>query len=402
VYRVTLLPVIRDMFNNTMHDPVDLVFSTGAPFVNSAVAGMVWDRITGSPMKDMEVMASPERDSTEEYVARSDTGGIYVFRYVPPGHYRVTAFDDLNRNGRVDPSETRGTQTLVLTGPDTVLPLDVAALRPDTTPAHVKSAEALDSLTVAVSMDHYMAPAEPDSQIRVSLSRDTGSAPAVRRLFNEFEYGQWVAQYRDSVDRVDSIAAAAAARAGAGKAPPDTAARDTSRTPPDTGRVRADTTPRAGTKAAPKRYLPPLLPGGTTPSPGGGRRPGAGGGGAQGGLGPDGRPLPKQRIVLVLDSALVPGVAYKVRVDGVVTVNGVPMKGPDTTRVTLRKDTTKAAKDTAGVKGDTARAKGDTSLVRGPPAIPVMSRRRAHGHARIPDWGVPGFAALPAKRNGGR
>jgi hypothetical protein len=390
VYRVTLLPVIRDLFNNRMYDPFELIFSTGAPFVNSAVAGMVWDRITGQPMEDMEVTAVPRSDTALTYVARSDSSGIYVFRYLPAGSYRLTAFDDRNRNGKLDSTETRGLASLTLTGPDTVLPVDVAALRPDTAPARVKGALALDSVTVLVSMDHYVDPEEPDSDITASLSNDSGPAPRVARLYKEYGYNRWVVQFRDSVTRADSIAAAAAKAAAEKSAAADTSARDTTGAKPGPAAARPDTT----TPVA-KRHLPPLLPAGTSGS--GPTSPSFGRGttGRESGLGPDGKPLPKQRIVLILDSALVPGVAYKVRVQGVTTVNGVPMDGGDTTRVMLRppKDTTSAVKDTSKVRGDTATARDGT----GPPDRARSPRREGRGTPRV---GAPG--ALPAKRGGGR
>jgi hypothetical protein len=49
VYRVLLLPGIRDLFNNERRSPVDLVFSTGPAIVNTAFGGLVSDRITGRP-----------------------------------------------------------------------------------------------------------------------------------------------------------------------------------------------------------------------------------------------------------------------------------------------------------------------------------------------------------------
>lgn len=420
VYRVTLLPVIRDMFNNRMHDPFDLIFSTGAPFVKSAVAGMVWDRITGKPMKDMLVMAEPEADTTVKYVARSDTGGIYIFRYLPPAHYRLVAFEDRNRNHEVDPTEARGLQEVTLAGPDTVLPLDVAALRPDTAPARVRGAVALDSLTVMVNLDHYVDPDEPDSAIHATLRSDSVAAPAapgVRRVYKEYDYTRWVDAYRDSVTLADSIARAKEAREAAtrkGAAPADTTVQDTAtartaaaralpaqalpaKGAPDSA-AAGDTVPAAGPAEAarPKPYMPPLLPGG------GGAPPRGAAGGKDPGLGPDGRPLPKQRIVLLLDSALVPGMPYTVEVHGVTTVNGIAMEGGDTARVVLRasKDTTttgvgvdsaKAKSDSAKVKGDSAKAtkvKPDTSAVGTPPdtsssVIPYLT-----------------FAALPGRGGG--
>src|SRR5690606_10245632 len=47
VYRVILLPGVRDLFNNERRAPAELVFSTGPAITETALAGLVVDRITG-------------------------------------------------------------------------------------------------------------------------------------------------------------------------------------------------------------------------------------------------------------------------------------------------------------------------------------------------------------------
>jgi len=421
VYRVTVLPVFKDMFNNQMRDPFEVVFSTGAPFVNSAIAGMVWDRITGKPMRDMEVRAVSDADSAS-YFARADTAGIYAFRYLPPARYRLTAFEDRNQNYEVDRTEPRGERAVLLTGPDTILPLDISALQPDTAHARVRAADVLDSLTVVVSLDHFIDPDEPPSQMSASLSRDSGSAPHVVRMYQEQAYSAWVEQVRDSVTRMDSIAAAERAKEEAARrtpqpgagATPDTSARETVGVAPrhspattarDTGAMGDTTAPVVAARDTAARdtalhivpaadttrkepYLPPRLQG-SGPAVGG-RNQGQGGGGREQGLGPDGKPLPKQRIVLVLDSALATNVDYLVKVQGITTVNGVPLGGGEAhfTRQPP-KDTTKAAQDTAVAT--------DTSEVRDTSQVPDTSRAMVRVGRRSGVLPYP-FVALPETR----
>ena len=104
VYRVTLLPVVSDLFGNQMRDPFELVFSTGGELVPSAVAGIAWDRVSGRGVDGLRVRAMDTRDSTV-YLARTDTAGVYAFRYLPPGPYHIVAHQDQNRNGQVDPGD---------------------------------------------------------------------------------------------------------------------------------------------------------------------------------------------------------------------------------------------------------------------------------------------------------
>ena len=63
VYRVTVLPVIRDLFGNTMRRPFEFVFSTGGAFNQNAVVGQVLDRVTGRASRDALVLAVLPGDS---------------------------------------------------------------------------------------------------------------------------------------------------------------------------------------------------------------------------------------------------------------------------------------------------------------------------------------------------
>jgi Bacterial Ig-like domain len=376
VYRVTLLPVFRDMFNNQMRDPFDLVFSTGAPFVDNAVVGLVWDGITGQPMRDMSVMAVSEKDSTA-YFAQSDTGGIYAFRYLPWASYRLVAFDDRNQNHLVDPTEPRGEKTFEFrpgadNKADTLLPFNVGALQPDTAHARVKTADALDSVTVVVTFDHYLTPSERSTGINVSLVRDSGgAAPKAVRIFKERAYTAWVDQIWDSVARLDSLdAAAEKARAAANAA-------DTARRPPPAGdTLPRDTSSAGAPSATSRRPRPPRLQGAPTAPAAAPRGPM---GPDRSGLDPNGDPLPAQRIVILLGTALAPNVSYTVRVAGVATVNEIPLGGgeahvvwkpptKDTTRTGARPDT--AAVPDTGVVRDTVTAGAGGTHERGMGALP--------------------------------
>lgn len=369
VYRVTLLPVIKDLFNNAMMDPVELVFSTGAPITASAIAGEAWDRVTGQGMEDVLVTAT-SADSTT-YLARTDTGGIYALRYLLPGTYRLTAFEDRNRNDRPDASEPQGTRVDSLSGPDTLF-TDIPLLQPDTTPAQLTSASVLDSVTVALLFDDYLDPGSPSSQIAARIQRDDEPARAAGRVFQEFEYAAYVQQAREAIARRDSLRAAEAERARDTMTVADTAVRkdttDTTGAAADSAAARSDTTPPRPRIAQPRRPEgPPELP----PAPGATRTRGTRGGTPT--VGPDGEPLPGRRLVILLPGPLVPDTTYKVTVQGVVNVNGLPDGGGEVDVVR------EAPPDTAAV-GDTASA-ADTVPVADtvPPdtaLVPFLSRRQ--------------------------
>jgi hypothetical protein len=52
IYRVVLLPGVRDLFGNIRQEPAEIVFSTGPPIPSTAIAGIVMDRITGRPAQN--------------------------------------------------------------------------------------------------------------------------------------------------------------------------------------------------------------------------------------------------------------------------------------------------------------------------------------------------------------
>jgi hypothetical protein len=188
VYRVTLLPVVTDLFGNTMRDPFDLVFSTGGPIVETAMAGQALDRITGRPMPDLTVQllpVAPQAD-TVRHVSRTDEAGLFFFRYAPLGAYNLVAFQDRNRNGARDPREPFG-QRGVLVSADTLL-ADLTVLEPDTSAATVVRAEAIDSTTLRIVFSDYLDP-ESVGQTAVTLAAPEGRiAPRVTSVLHPQEH----------------------------------------------------------------------------------------------------------------------------------------------------------------------------------------------------------------------
>lgn len=388
VYRVTLLPVVSDLFNNQLRAPFDLVFSTGAPLVASAVAGIAWDRTNGRGMDDLTVQAVSADSAV--YESQTDSGGIYVFRYLPPGRYAITAFQDQNRNGERDRMEASGTRSLLLNGADTVTTgMSIPVLQQDTTPARITGVQPLDSVTVLLEFDDYLDPS-PSSQPAVSITLqepeegDTLPAPRpsrvprVTRVFQAREYTAWREELQDSFATLDSLEAAQRARearARREREAADTARQqDTTRAPgapvvPDSSVVAPGDTSRAPAQEEarpPARRLPPPLPGGAAPAAGARR-----GGVSQPGSGtpttpttPDGSPLPDRQMVVRLDTALVPNIGYRVQVQGVTNLNGVPLGGGEAALVLVPPppDTASAAEDSTAVP-DTAAVAGDSTAV---------------------------------------
>ena len=277
IYRVTVLPVFADLFRNQMSEPFELAFSTGPELIENALAGQVLDRITGRPVRDANLAllpGSPVAD-TVPHVARSDADGLFYFRYVPDGPYRLVAFQDRNRDFALDPTEPQGDKEVQINAGDTLI-TDVMVLDPDTTPARLVAVQVADSSLLRLSFDDYLA--ADDAGAAVSLEALEGrSAPSVIRLLQP---AGWAAMLDSLASTADSAATEPAQEGGA--------------PPPD-----------------------------STPSPAAQERAGL----------PGGLPLPSRELMAPLDRPLAPEEPYQVTVTGVMNINGVASGGGQDTIV---------------------------------------------------------------------
>ena len=371
VYRVTLQAVVSDLFGNRMTDPFELVFTTGdAEPVPTTLAGEVWDRVTGRPVSDARVLAVADDGVVHQAVA--DRDGIFALRYLPGGEFRITAFEDQDRDGEVDSTEVQGRTSVDLAVGDTLL-TDVSLLTPDTSEARVTAADVLTAASVVVTFDDFLDPEADASGFDVSLtvsdSVATGfSAPEVERVLQEAEYASWVETVTDSLARLDSIRSAEAARESAARAAADSveaAAVDTSAQAMDSAArppVTPDTIPGAPAPPDTVRIEPPSQPAqdASRPRPPPTLDPLEG---VSAGPTPDGRRiLPGRRIVVFLSDTLPFDVVHEVVVDGVANVVGLPGGGGAAEVVRERPPPPDSVADSATVS-DSADAVGDSAAV---------------------------------------
>ncbi len=398
VYRITLLPVVSDLFSNRMRDPFELVFSTGPTPVATTIAGVVWDRVGGGGAADYEVLAQGtaldmEGVDTTEHVARTDTGGVYAFRFIPAGRYTLTAYEDRNRNSVVDVTEVQGTARQLVSAGDTLY-ANIAVLQPDTTQAIVTSAEPLDSVTLLIEFDDYLDPDLPLLGAGVALTRlDDSTTLGATRIFHEHEYLAFARAVADSLAVLDSIETAAlvverAAQAAADSAAEAAGAADTSSVPfaqdtavstppqagrgagrgavPERGRRGEGQPPQVDAESQPVEREVQVQPARQTAPPGLDGRPVArtqsatAGRNESGPSGPGGERLPSQSIVAVLSQPLERNVAYQLRVTVIRNISGIPLGGGEAAIVLE----SLASRDSATV-GDTATAAVDSTVVSG-------------------------------------
>lgn len=283
VYRVTVLPVLRDLFNNVIPEPIELVFSTGAPIAETAVAGVIEDRLTGDAVASAWVEAT-HVEHGHTYVAMTDTAGFFALRHLPVGGYDILAWLDMNRNRVADFAEPQGEASVALAEGDTVV-VEMRLLPGDTTPARLLRAESLDSLTIELNFDDYFEPGPVE-----------GTA-AIYSLPDSTFVGHGTLLHGTALDSL-RVARQEAAAAAADTLPADTLPADTvpREAQPDT--PRAAPPPAAAADRATRRAADPARP-----------------------------PLPARVLLVVLDTALEPETAYFVVVADVTNIHGVPGGG---------------------------------------------------------------------------
>ncbi len=359
IYRVTVLPVIQDMFGNALQEPFELFFSTGPEFTPNVVAGSVIDRLTGEPLRDARVDASVA-ESDVVHTAVTDSTGIFALRYLPAGDYVVSAYLDRNRNAQPDFTEPQGTRPAPLNGDgeaaDTTIVLEVALLARDTTSARLARVIVEDSISLGVSLDDYLDPELPLDDVRVVVTSDSVDAPGALAVLHQHEADAYRSALADSLAREQAVRdSVAQAEAAAG-----------------------DTTAAADPEAAPgPAETEPAPP----PAPAAQDAPAAGEAEQE-------RPTAQQTFVVILDGVLVPEVPYEVEISNITNINGVgegggtvgfsrPAPPPPPPEDTTQAETDSVATDTIPAPpGDTLTVPADSTARDTIPPPPADSARR--------------------------
>lgn len=288
VYSFRISSSISDILGNRGEEPLEVVFSTGAPITDTRVEGTIRDRVTGERVRDARALFYRVQGDSVPYSVVQDTADRFVMRALPPDEYRAWAFRDLNANMRLE-KRLEPYDSATFTLPDSVATAEVEfeIVEPDSTAPILASASALDSLRLELRFDDPLDPGQAFEARRVSV-RDTA---------------------RDVGWPVEEVALT---EAGIREAPPDTGAA----APPDTG-AAADTAARRDT-----------APAGLAAARA------------------DTAPRPSQSAFVRLGRALEPGTVYEVRADSFMNLRKL-YGGGDTTVVYEPPDPDTVPGDTA-------------------------------------------------------
>ena len=315
VYRVTLLPVVSDLFGNQMRDPFELIFSTGAETVPTTVAGITWDRVTGLGVDDYQVWATPLDDDSIVHVAVTDNQGVYAFRYIPGASYKITAFDDQNADAVVGTMEMQGSAGLSIEDGDTVF-LNFPVLAPDTTPATLVTASVLDSVTLLLEFDDYLDPEAGLETTDLTVISEDSTGVLVDNILHEHDYVAYLSMVIDSLTTLDSLDAALQEAAAATILSDSATASDSTAGDVNTFQENPDPEPI-------RRLGPPNLDG--IPVSSTSQAVGSNSGGMRQAGGPDGEQLPARYIVVLLEEPLSPGTTYHLAVSDLENLYGLSL-----------------------------------------------------------------------------
>jgi hypothetical protein len=309
VYRLELLPVLVDLRQNRMKRGTVSVFSTGPDIPSAALSGTVvdWPGAHAGSAALIEAVLLPD---SLAYRTLADSAGSFVLRQVPAGEYVVYGVIDQDNNHERGPREAFDTVRVRLADSASV---EVYAFPHDTTGPRLRTVEIVDSLTLRLTFDRPLDPAQSldTAAVRLATLADSTTPLGVLHV--------WTQVQADSVR-----AAAQAVRAAADSARARLRADSLrARQPADSARGRprapgqAPAPPAPAVTAPPPRQAQPPAPQGVAASP---ARPG------QPARPADStramkmlarRPPPTPVRLIVLEAPLAKGTRYVVKVSGV-------------------------------------------------------------------------------------
>jgi hypothetical protein len=202
VYRLEVLPGIRDLRGNRSAEGRLIVFSTGPAIPTAVLAGTALDW-TGQRVLARGLVRAAPRGDTTGYLAQVDSAGGFRLAAIPPGDYVVHAVQDENGNRRIDRHEAYDSTPVRLDSTATTV---LWAFVHDTAGPRLRSADPVDSATFRLVFAQHLDPSDrlDTTRVRLVALPDSTPVPLTQVL--------WPPQY-DSLAARERAAADSARRA---------------------------------------------------------------------------------------------------------------------------------------------------------------------------------------------
>jgi len=156
-YTVIMMRGLADLRGNVRNTGATTFFSTGPTIPRTRISGHAFDWVTGAPASGALVESLVMPDTLHPYVALVDSGGSFVIEHVPPARYTLRGYIDRNKNMGIDPSEQWDSVTVNLVDSARV---ELLLFVHDSLPPRIREVAATDSLTLLVTFDKPMDPAQ--------------------------------------------------------------------------------------------------------------------------------------------------------------------------------------------------------------------------------------------------
>lgn len=125
---------IADFTEGNVLPSFEYVFSTGDAMDTMMLAGRVLNARNDKPWKEQVTVVAYSVDNSQQsavsdtiaateqpnYITRCNKDGLFAFHYIPEGYYRIVAFEDRNRNLRVDIAEAVAWDTMAVASSNSI------------------------------------------------------------------------------------------------------------------------------------------------------------------------------------------------------------------------------------------------------------------------------------------
>lgn len=204
-YTISLLPGLTDLQGNAMKAGAVIVFSTGPTIPRDRITGIAFDWVAERPL-GLAYMEAVSADSVV-YLAQADSSGRFTIGPISPGTYLVRAIADQNNNRSLDRSEAHDSARVTV---PQVGRIELLTAPRDTLPARLQTVEYADSVTLRLTFDRHVDPAQPiaPSSLRL-IGADSVVVPILAVLNARQERTADSLRLQasaDSVRRADSVA----------------------------------------------------------------------------------------------------------------------------------------------------------------------------------------------------
>ena len=204
-YTITLLPGLADLRGNTMKMGASIVFSTGPTIPSIRINGVAFDWVAERPAA-LALVEAVTPDSIV-YITQADSAGRFSVGPLTAGSYLVRGTIDQNQNREQD--RTEAWDSVRVTAPQST-PVELLAAPRDTLPARLTSVTLADSVTLRLTFDRLLDPAQQFPIANFRLAGADSAAIGLTRIQTPQEEAAAqrarAQQATDSARRADSLA----------------------------------------------------------------------------------------------------------------------------------------------------------------------------------------------------